>query len=392
MKPGIIVSILMIVLAAVLLPACREGGEKTLRKVVLPAGEVHEGWYFAAGDEVLLEGTVNGDVYAAGGIVEIDGTINGDLIVAGGQVTVGGTVSDDVRGAGGSVRITGKVGKNVTVAGGSVIIARGSSVGKNLLAAGGSVEINGSVGEEARLGAGDVDVTGNIKGNVQAAIDRMTINRGAALGGNLDVFARSKENVTVDSGTVAGSITFKEREPEHRAHILGMSSARFWFKVLIFLSLIVTTLALTFLLPLKLLKYGETVHQKAGWSAMWGIVTLIMVPVVAAILICTLVGAPIGLLLLTAYIWALYFSQLSLGLLIARFVFRRTEGKGWKLFGPVGLGLVCVFLLEFVPYLNALLVIAGLILGTGALAMLAGETWKTGRATTMVNQPGAAAS
>ena len=141
--------------------------------------------------------------------MEIDGTINGDLIVAGGQVTVGGTVSDDVRGAGGTVRISGKVGKNVTVAGGSVIIARGGSVGKNLLAAGGNVAINGSVGEEARLGAGDVDVTGMINGNVQAAIDRMTIHRGALLGRNLDVFTRSRENVVVDSGQSQGQSRLK---------------------------------------------------------------------------------------------------------------------------------------------------------------------------------------
>ena len=89
MKPRIVLNIVTIILAAALLPACKEGGEKTHRKVILPVGEVHEGWYFAAGDEVLLEGTVNGDVYAAGGMVEIDGTINGDLIVAGGQVNVG---------------------------------------------------------------------------------------------------------------------------------------------------------------------------------------------------------------------------------------------------------------------------------------------------------------
>jgi hypothetical protein len=392
MKPRIVSTIVTIILAAVLMSACKEGGEKTPKKVILPAGEVHEGWYFAAGDEVLLEGTVNGDVYAAGGLVEIDGTINGDLIVAGGQVTVGGTVSDDVRAAGGTVRISGKVGKNVTVAGGSVIIARGSSIGKNLLAAGGSLQINGSVGEDARLGAGDVDVTGSIKGNIKAGIDHMTIHRGALVGGNLDVYTRSSEDVTVDSGTVAGTVTFEAREPEHRVHILGMSAGRFWFKLWFFLSLIVTTLVLAFLLPAKLLKFGEAVHHKSGWSAIWGIVALLVIPVVAAILICTLVGAPIGFLLLTVYVWGLYFSQLSIGLLIARLVFRRTEGKGWKLFGPVGLGLLCVFLLGFVPYLNVLLVIAGLILGTGALFMMAGEAWKTHRATPMVAQSGISAS
>ncbi len=106
---------------------CTEGArsQEVGKIVILPASEVHEGWYFAAGDKVIIEGTVNGDVYAAAGAVEVSGTINGDLLVAGGDVTVSGTISDDIRAAGGSVRIDGKVGKNVTAAGGNVSVRPG---------------------------------------------------------------------------------------------------------------------------------------------------------------------------------------------------------------------------------------------------------------------------
>lgn len=391
MKSRLLFCILAIVAGATIFSACREGSGNPKKKIILPAGEVHEGWYFAAGDQVILEGTVNGDVYAAGGIVEIDGTVNGDLIVAGGQVTVGGTVSDNVRGAGGSLRLTGKVGKNVTVAGGSVIISRESTIGRNLLAAGGNLEISGSVAEEARIAAGDADLTGNIKGNVQAAVDRLTIHHGAVLGGNLNVFTQTRENVTVDSGTVAGTITFAAREAEHQTHILGMSSGRFWFRVVFFFSLIVMTLVLTFTLPSELKAYGEKVYRKAGWSALWGIVVLLVAPVAGLILCCTLIGAPLGLLIFTVYLWCLYLSQLSLGLLISGWLLRMPDRKAWGLFGVVTLGLLCIFILEFIPYLHSLLVIAGLILGTGALCMMAGELWKARRMTHVTTQPSATA-
>ena len=77
--------------------------DRKTKRVSLGANEVHNGWYFGAGDEVVIEGTVNGDAYVAGGYVEIDGTINGDLLVAGGMVTINGKVTDHVRGAGGTI-------------------------------------------------------------------------------------------------------------------------------------------------------------------------------------------------------------------------------------------------------------------------------------------------
>ncbi len=100
-----------------------------VKRVVLPADEVHEGWYFASGDQVIIQGTVNGDVYVAGGMVQVDGIVNGDLLAAGGAVVINGRVSDDVRAAGGNVECNGSVGKNVTVAGGNVRLSRGAEVG-----------------------------------------------------------------------------------------------------------------------------------------------------------------------------------------------------------------------------------------------------------------------
>ena len=378
MKSKITMCLLVLFAGAFIFSACKDTYDRKAKKtVVLPAGEVHQGWYFAAGDAVIIDGTVNGDVFAAGGIVEVGGIVNGDLIVAGGQVTVSGTISDDVRAAGGAVRISGKVGKSVTAAGGSLVLSRDGSVGRDLLAAGGNLEINGTVGEEARFASGDVDVSGTIKGNVQAAVDQLSIRRGAALGGNLEVFTRSKEAVSIDSGTVAGVISFSAPESEHHAHILGMSSGRFWFRMLFFLSLIVTVLALSFLLPSELKAFGDKVFRKAGWSAVAGIGVLLIAPIAALLLCCTLIGAPVGLLLFTALAWFIYLSQLSLGLIIAGWLLNLQNRKGWGLFGVVSLGLICIFVLGFVPYLHTLLVVAALVLGVGALSIMVSEAWKS---------------
>jgi hypothetical protein len=67
----------------------------------VPAAEVIDGEYLAAGPRVEISGTVNGDVYAAGGQILIDGSVNGDVLVVGGSVTLSGHVAQDVRVLGG---------------------------------------------------------------------------------------------------------------------------------------------------------------------------------------------------------------------------------------------------------------------------------------------------
>ena len=162
-------------------PRSRPAGEE---HAILPAGEVHEGWYFAAGRQASIHGTVNGDAYVAGGVVEVDGTVNGMLVVAGGQVNVSGAVTDRILAAGGTVRLTGKTAKSITAAGGTVILGREATVGENLLVAGGTVQVNGTVERQAKAAGSEVQVSGTVKGNLDVAARRFGIFRGALVGGD----------------------------------------------------------------------------------------------------------------------------------------------------------------------------------------------------------------
>ena len=60
---------MLLIVSSVCLMSCGNDRHEQ-RRVLLPAGEVHEGWYFAAGERVVIQGTVNGDAYVAGGNVQ----------------------------------------------------------------------------------------------------------------------------------------------------------------------------------------------------------------------------------------------------------------------------------------------------------------------------------
>ena len=349
--------------------------EKKTKRVVLGASEVHEGWYFAAGDQVVIEGTINGDAYVAGGVVDVEGTINGDLLVAGGMVTVGGTVSDHIRAAGGTVHLNGKVGKDISVAGGSIIVGRSGDVSGNLLAACSNLDIMGNVGKEVRITSGDAQINGAIKGDLNFIGNYLTVGEGAVVGGNLSAMVRDKERVKVVDGTVHGKVEVEQREKHARAEILGYSVWGFWIKILWFIGLLFVGLLMVLAAPARLRSMGTTIIGRFGEVAIWGILGMIVIPVLSGICFVTLIGIPVGIFLMTLFLWLLYFSQFAVALVIAE-TSLVLEGKGrLVIFGALAAGLIIVEALTFIPYVTFLVCLANFILGVGAMLLMLKGAW-----------------
>jgi hypothetical protein len=375
MKPSssIFPKVLLSLLLAVIMFSCRSwdtSHERKMRRVVLPATEVHEGWYFAAGDQVVIEGTVNGDAYVAGGIVEVDGTINGDLLAAGGQLTINGTVSDNIRAAGGNIQVNGKVGKNISAAGGSIAVGKSGSVGGGVLAACGNLSVSGTVARDAKVASGSMSLIGTINGNVDFTGDNLSVLQGGRIGGNLSACVKEKEHVDVAQGAVLGKVdvTTYEARPVH--HILGLRPFRFWAKIVWALSLLLVGLVLAFVFPKQLREMGLTINRVPGRSVLWGIVGLILIPIGSVILLATVIGIPLGLLTLALFLWMLYLTQLTLGVFVGHRLFGIEEKKGWNLFWAFTVGLIIVQALTFIPYVRFFVALAGVIFGLGAILLV----------------------
>jgi hypothetical protein len=368
---------LQVLLLPLLAFSCRETGLRAAGddRVVLPAGEVHQGWFFAGGNSVVIDGTVNGDAFVGAGLVEVAGTINGELFVAGGQVDVSGRVADRIIAAGGVIRLTGKTEKSVIAAGGTVILGRNGTVGENFLGAGGNLMIDGTIGGDARLASGQIDVAGEIKGNVETATARFRSEKGAVIGGNLTIVTKDTSAIDIAQGTTHGKLTVKLQEEVAKPHILGVSPLRLVIRLLFMLSLFACALVLSFLLPDQTASIGTTITRRPGQSALVGIATLILAPVLAVVLCITVIGVPLAVFVLMCYSWLLYLSQLGLGVALGSRLMGFDGKRGWYLFGPIAIGLLIVDVLMFIPYLNVLVVLAGLIFGVGALAIIMQEQY-----------------
>jgi hypothetical protein len=360
-------------LLAVAIIACdgyQSQRQRRTKRVILAANEVHEGWYFAGGDEVLIEGTVNGDAWVAGGVVEVNGTINGDLLVCGGQVIVAGNVTDHIRALGGTIRLSGKVGKDVSAGGGTVTFLKTATVDGNILVGCGTLEVTGAIGKEARVAANDADLGGSIKGNVDFAGNYLTVRPGATIGGSLTARVREKEHIQIADGTVHGNVDISLAEMEHAARILGYSAWRFWVKIVWAVALLLMGLLLVFLFPKLIKGIGSTIMQRPGESLLWGILGLILIPILTGFLLVTIIGMPIGFLLLTLFLWILYLSQLSLGIVLGDRLFSFDDKTGWILFWKVAVGVIIIQALTFIPYVRFFVHLASGIFGLGAILLM----------------------
>lgn len=338
-------------------------------RAVLRAGQVVQGDYFAVGRHVEISGTVDGDVYAAGGTVLVDGIINGDLIATGGTITLSGTVSQDARLAGGQVTIGGSIGRNATVGGGDIHLTDSAQVRENLLAGGGHVRLAGHIGRDARIGAWTVTVANEVGRDVAVAAESVRLTSKAMVGGKLRYW--SEEAPSIDEGaTVRGGVTHRPL-PEGwniegaRRGIIGVRVAA---AVVDFFSTLIVGLVLLRMYPVFTASVAAMMRGRPGLSVGWGIVALVVVPIVAAGFLVTLFALPIGIILLSLYVVTLYLARIYAVMCLGQFLFRRPPDSS-SLAGPFTAGLVLYALLSLIPIVGGVVTLLTVLFGLGALLM-----------------------
>jgi cytoskeletal protein CcmA (bactofilin family) len=269
--------------------------------------------HFAAGSSVRVDRVVAGDLLAAGGQVDVAGRVRGDAIVAGGNVRLGGGLDKSLYAAGGQLTLAGAVANNVRAAGGEVTLLRGAEVGGNASLAGGRVEVGGVIKGYLQAAGGELFIDGAVGGDVIATSGRIELGPQARIAGRLR-YASRDEAVIDPAAQIVGGI------------------------------------------------------ERMTWRARAGIPSL-----AALILIVTLIGLPLGLVTLLAYFAVLPVGYAAAAIAIGDGALARVKPAadaaiGWRV-GAAALAVLVLALLARLPYLGALLVLAALLIGLGALML-----------------------
>ncbi|MFO0702928.1 MAG: polymer-forming cytoskeletal protein [Candidatus Andersenbacteria bacterium] len=351
---------------------------------------------YVAGGQVVVNGVTDRDLVAAGGSVLVSAPVGGDVLVGGGNVTITGAVAGDVRAAAGNLTIGSNVAGDVLALAGTVTIAQGATVSGDVVVASGVLVLDGNVRGNVVVNAGNVAVAGTISGDT--TIHAETLQLGGELKRNATLVASSDLRVTpglklagnvrylthrghVDFGPgLAGHATFDESlaaggaTPDVRG--LLMFIVGFLLLGLIWNALLI----LVFVLWLRRPFQRAAEHLAVNFWKDFGIGLLILIatPVAAVVLMVTVIGLPLGGLLMVAYVVALLLSKALPAIVAARWLERRSK-QHWstaKIFWvSVGImvALQLVGLIPFIGWVPSLLLIPATY---GALAVAKREAYK----------------
>jgi cytoskeletal protein CcmA (bactofilin family) len=303
--------------------------------------------------------TVTGGLDAFGGDVLVQGTVRGDLNAFAGDVTVaeGGRVTGDVSAFAGSVRVAGEVGGDLSGAAGDVTLTESGRVAGDLSGAAGSVTLAGVVDGSVEVGAGT-----------------LTLAETARIAGDV----RYDAETFVNDGTVGGSVV---RDTAIGGGFgpgvdLGIPSIvpEFVFGVYALLVNFVLGALLLLVFPAftgRVTHYARTEPLAAGGV---GLLTLVGVPILLLLLLVTIVGIPlslVGFLVFGLFAWvAAVLGRLAVGEWLTRLA--DVENRWLSLV----VGLLAVAVLVRVPLVGGVFDVVVLLLGLGALAATLYRTYR----------------
>jgi cytoskeletal protein CcmA (bactofilin family) len=336
--------------------------------IAFPAAAAQDDVYMA-GPHLHVDNEVSGDLIAAAGTLALARPVGRDAMLAGGTLDVRAPVGDDLRAAGGSVTVSAAVGDDAIVAGGRVHLASTGTVGGRAWLAGREVVIDGRIAGELRAAGGTLALAGAVGGDVELAAETIELRPGAHIAGNL-VYRSPNQARIAPGARVDGDvrqIALEAPSVGPAVHAAG--------RVLALAALAITGIVLYLLFPRFALAAARTLRA-TPWRALGlGFASLVAVPVLAVLLLASVVGIPLALALLAAYLILLLagflVGVLSLGELgLSHLAPTRSHSRA-GLVAALILALAVLWLLRQIPVLGGLLTFLILLFGTGAL-LLAG--------------------
>ncbi|MCL9972349.1 MAG: hypothetical protein NBV63_03010 [Candidatus Pacebacteria bacterium] len=290
---------------------------------------------YVAGGQVTVSALAQKDLYVAGGKVLQNGDVWGDIGAAGGTVDVFKSVRGDVRVVGGQVTIQGTVGGDVIIAGGAVTILKGTTITGDIIVAGGAVTMDGSVDGQAKIYAGEVRMNGTVQGPVTIfSHDLVTFGGETVLGSTLTYHAPTE--ATVADGAQLGVVTFvplnvpKVDAQSAAALMLGIMSVLFVAKLI---ALAVASILVAEYYPRITRAVVTASLAEFGTKLVIGVALLIAVPVIAFMLLLSVIGSYVGGIVLVLYglvfLVAGVFSAVLTGALVQK-ALKREVHSGWK--------------------------------------------------------------
>ena len=342
------VALVFTVLLALIVPRPASAIERRQStRLRVPSDETVPESLIAQGDVVEIDGTVDGSVAAMGRLAVIRGDIKGDLFALAQETQIMGTVEGSVYSWTNTLTVSGHVNQDIVV-------------GAN------NVHLEGTVGRDVTSFSGTADDSGTVGRNLQAYVGSMTVSKSARIGGNLEAHVHNAQDVSVESGaTVSGKTQILlEKKKSNR-----YATAHFYYwQAIWFAGALIVGFLLYWIAPAFFSTRFDT-GRALLISAGVGFLAFVAAPIGAVVACVTLIGIPLGVLLIGLWLAGLWIAKVFVGAALGRGLMRQRPGEPPNFAVPFIVGLLIIFVATDLPYVGAWLSFLTILVGLG-LAVL----------------------
>lgn len=343
--------------------------------VYVPKDETIEGNLYAVGSNLTIEGKITGDVICAGQSISITGDVAGDVICVGQSINISGKVGGSLRVAGNAINLSGKIAHSAMAFGAAITTSASSSVGWDFLAYASALDARGNIGRDLHGGAGKANIAGQISGNLNlnfGAQDKnkqpLTIAGTAKING--DVKYTSVANAVIANGAVIKGQTIHDLPKTTAKKSNFTNLGWWWWKLISIFSALVIGLILISFWREQILKITDLMLNKIGPSFGWGLLALLLTPLIIIILLITIIGIPLSLILLALWLIALYASKILVGILIGRSLINNYWPKQKdSLILAMIIGIVIAYLIFSLPIIGLFISLLAMLWGLGGIML-----------------------
>lgn len=329
---------------------------------ITPDDEILTAETWISAQTVTISGTASKDLFATAPVVELNGIFHGDVWSGGDSISADGIFRNDARLISRTTQIFGTHYGSLTAIGNTVKIDRTAILYSDLLCVGENVIIEGAVSGNARIMAQRATIGGKIDGDLSIAAQDIVILPGTILNGNL-TYTAPKELVISSTVLLNGSLDRKFNVAPARRLLKENLPTHFTFAI----AALVAGLVFSRLFPRHTGSALHALQTSRGLCSLAGFAALFLMPMVAFILIFTVVGLPLSILICLFYFILLYLSKVIVALWIGSAILKKTPVSQKTIAAPLALGLLLLYVLTSFPAISMLTNILIMILGLGAL-------------------------
>lgn len=352
-------------------PALAERTQSDL--VLIREGDVVGEDLYAAGDVVLIQGVVEGDLVAAAfSEIRIEGEVRGSVLALTSSLVVDGIVGGSIRALAPSVSIGGTVGEDVFVGAWSAETGPQADIGRDLLVWGNTLDALGSINRnlEGQFRTGLIGAS--VGGNVDITVDRLSVGPSADVTGDL-VYVGEADAMISDGAEIGGSVLAEQALPPN----VRIRAMFILVRTLLSIAVLGLGLGIIWAVPDRSRKAARNVSRRPFVAFAWG-VGLASIPVAMALIVAVFValsppatGLPLlaifGPFVLAAF-GILLVALLAAPVPVASAIGARLD-RGWSVYAWFAIGAILLIAVSVIPFVGGPVALVAALTGLGGWMM-----------------------